>query len=249
VIELGAVPPDAELDRRLSLPAARLRVALEDGTPQRWRLDDARRALSDAIAIAADAGHSCRLAIEPADQAHDDITAALGMHRTRELLQLRRPLPLPPELRPREPVPYVARPFVAGRDDECWVEVNNRAFSWHPEQGGWTLERLHATQAEPWYDPDGFLVSEIDGELAGFCWTKIHDDTEPPMGEIFVIAVDPDVQAHGLGRFLAIAGLDWLTEQGITRSMLYVESDNVSARALYDELGFTTHHVKRWWTS
>ncbi len=54
---------------------------------------------------------------------------------------------------------------------------------------------------------------------------------------------------RGLGRFLTIAGLDWLTEQGITEAMLYVESDNDPARALYDKLGFTTHHAKRWWRS
>ena len=192
---------------------------------------------------------SCLLAIEPAEPAHDDLAAALGMTRVRELLQLRRPLPLPPEVRPRDPLPYAARAFVPGRDDEQWLEVNNRAFSWHPEQGGWTLETLHAKEAEPWFDADGFLVTELDGALAGFCWTKIHHDTEPVLGEIFVIAVDPTVQARGLGRFLTIAGLDWLTEQGITHAMLYVESDNEPARALYDKLGFHTHQAKRWWRS
>jgi mycothiol synthase len=244
VLELGAVPPDAALDRLLSAPAARLRVALDDG-----RLDDARRALADAIAIARDEGGVCQLAVEPTEPAHIDLAAALGMTCVRELFQLRRPLPLPRALRPRDPVPYAARAFVPGRDDEQWLEVNNRAFSWHPEQGGWTLDVLHAKEAEPWFDAEGFLVAELEGQLAGFCWTKIHRDTEPMLGEIFVIAVDPAVQARGLGRFLTISGLDWLAEQGITEAMLYVEGDNDSARALYDEFGFATHHVKRWWRS
>ena len=65
---------------------------------------------------------------------------------------------------------------------------------------------------------------------------------DPPLGEIFVIAVDPEVQAHGLGRFLAIAGLDWLTEQGLTEAMLYVESDNGSARALVRRARLHDHH-------
>ena len=27
-------------------------------------------------------------------------------------------------------------------DDEQWVRVNNEAFSWHPEQGGWDVDKL-----------------------------------------------------------------------------------------------------------
>lgn len=201
--------------------------------------------------MASDAGAACVLAIEPAEPVHDDLASALGMHRTRELLQLRCPIPLPPDVRPSAPLPYVARGYDATRDEDGWLEVNNRAFAWHPEQGGWTAGVLRAEQAEPWYDAEGFLVSEIDGRLAGFCWTKVHDqtDTDPALGEIYVIAVDPDVQARGLGRFLAVAGLDWLAEQGVTHGMLYVESDNAPARALYESLGFVVHHAKRWWQS
>lgn len=228
----------------LAAPAARLRVALQDDRP-----DDARRALADAIAVTSDVGASALLAIEPAEPSHDDLATALGMHRTRELLQLRCPLPLPPEVRPTAPLTHAARPYDADRDEARWLDVNNRAFSWHPDQGGWTADLLHSKQAEPWYDPDGFLVTEVEGRLAGFCWTKVHDETEPVLGEIFVIGVDPDLQARGLGRFLAVAGLDWLAEQGVRHGMLYVEADNAPALALYESLGFTVHHAKRWWQS
>jgi mycothiol synthase len=125
--------------------------------------------------------------------------------------------------------------------------VNHRAFAWHPEQGDVTVADLRAKQREPWFDADGFLLHERDGRLAGFCWTKIHRDTDPVLGEIFVIGIDPDFRGQGLGRPLTMAGLDWLARQGVTTAMLYVEADNAPARRLYDDLGFVRHHSKRWY--
>ena len=189
-------------------------------------------------AAAAGGGH-LHLWVNKPTSRHDEVAAAAGLARGRDLYQMRRSLPtgLDYELE--------TRPFVLGADDAAWLEVNNRAFAWHPEQGDWSPETLGARQAEPWFDPNGFLLHEIDGRLAGFCWTKVHKEHEPPLGEIYVIAVDPDFAGRGLGRALTLAGLDYLASLGLKHAMLYVDAGNSTAVRLYVDLGFAVDHVDR----
>ena len=65
------------------------------------------------------------------------------------------------------------------------------------------------------------------------------------MGEIYVISVDPDFAGLGLGRALAVDGLDHLAATGLTVGMLYVDAANTAAVGLYRSLGFTEARVDR----
>ena len=171
----------------------------------------------------------------------DRVAAAIGLHPGRALYQMRRRLPVEPEL--VDGPPPTTRAFVPGRDEEGWLEVNNRAFEWHPEQGGWDLATLKERESQPWFDPEGLLVHEEDGRITGFCWTKAHADHDPPLGEIYVIAVDPAVTRRGLGRGLTLAGLDHLARRGLRTGMLYCDAANTRAVKLYVDLGFTVNHI------
>ncbi|HET8931035.1 MAG TPA: mycothiol synthase [Acidimicrobiales bacterium] len=185
---------------------------------------------------------SARRVVSSPSPADDDQAAADGLTEIRNVLQLRRPLPM--EATNRVPT----RAFVPGSGDEAkWIEVNNRAFATHPDQSNMTPERLHADLSADWFHPEGFRMHERDGRLAAFCWTKRHraTSTDPAMGEIYVIGVDPDFQGLGLGRSLVIAGLAWLADAGETIGMLYVDETNTPAARLYDQLGFSLHHVDR----
>jgi mycothiol synthase len=198
-------------------------------------------------------GHGRALATALAGQvetlnvwAHGELPGAvaladsLGFERFRALWKMRRPFgaPLPEATTP----PGVRlRTFEVGRDEDAWVRVNARAFAHHPEQGRWTRADLERREREPWFSPEGFFVAERDGELVGFHWTKVHEDG--PIGEVYVVGVDPAAQGLGLGRVLTLAGLRHLANLGLPAVMLYVDESNTAATALYTKLGF-----ERWST-
>ena len=134
---------------------------------------------------------------------------------------------------------HALRGFRVGVDEEEWLSLNARAFASHPEQGRVSRADLDALLDEPWFDAGDFLLLHDGGRLAGFCWLKV-DGSE---GEFYVVGVDPDHQGEGLGRRLAVAGLDRLRERGIRSAHLYVEGDNTAAVRLYRSLGFADDSV------
>lgn len=166
------------------------------------------------------------------------LAARLGFTAARELWQMRRSL-LEPVPAPELPEGVRLRPFAVGEDEDEFLRVNNAAFDWHPEQGGWDRTQLELREGEPWFDPAGFLLVVDDQDrLLGFHWTKVHTAPEP-IGEVYVLGVDPPARGMRLGAALTLAGLRHLREHGQTRVMLYVEADNSAAVRLYSSLGFT----------
>lgn len=200
-----------------------------------------------ALGLAGDAGGGpLHFWVFRPGEIHHALAHRLGLSPGRELLQMRRPLPHPEAA--LWPEGIRVRRFRPGADDEAWVDVNNRAFAGHPEQGAWTRSTLADRMAEAWFDRAGFLIAEdTDSRLmAGFCWTKVHPADGAAavrLGEIYVIATDPSRQGRGLGKALVLGGLAHLAEQGIRVGMLYVDATNQAAVGLYRHLGFGVHHV------
>jgi len=194
--------------------------------------------LQQSVAQVADqGGGTAQLWIHDLTDDADDFAVSLGAVAYRDLWQVRCPLPAAPST-------IETRAFTPA-DVDALVAVNNRAFAWHPEQSGMTAESLAATMSEPWFNADGFRLFERDGELLGFCWTKIHHDLDPVHGEIYVIAIDPSAHGQGLGIPMTLAGLDWIHAQGINHALLYVESDNDPANATYRKIGFEHYRTDR----
>ena len=212
----------------------------------RWRRHGTGRALVTAAIDVAERDPAGRLQL----WAHGDhpgaaaLAASLGFTRARVLYRLRRPLTTPVD-EPVLPAGVTLRMFRPGADDEAWLALNARAFADHPEQGRWTARDLRLRLGEPWFDPAGFLLAERAGRLVGFHWTKIHpgDRDGGPVGEVYVLGVDPAAHASGLGTALTLAGLRHLRERGMDRVMLYVDESNRAAVSLYTRLGFSQWSV------
>jgi len=60
---------------------------------------------------------------------------------------------------------------------------------------------------------------------------------------ITLVEVVPDARRRGLARHLTAALARWASSLGATDAFLQVEEHNAPARALYERLGFTTHHT------
>jgi mycothiol synthase len=185
----------------------------------------------------------------PAAQA---LALGMGFETSRVLWQLRRSLHAPLGEAPL-PDGVTVRTFRPGEDEDAVIALNRRAFEAYPDQGGWTLEDLERREHEAWFDPAGFFLAEYEGRLVGFHWTKVHgkDQVAPspdshghePIGEVYVLAVDPEFQGHRLGQALTLVGLRHLRSRGLAQVMLYVDETNPRAIALYERLGFTKWDV------
>ncbi|MFE1594423.1 mycothiol synthase [Nocardia sp. NPDC058705] len=183
--------------------------------------------------------------------AHGDLPAAkalatgLGLNTARELWQMRRSLATSelPELDLPEGI--ILRTYAGPVDDRELLRVNNAAFAWHPEQGGWTERDIAARRAESWFEPSGLFLAFDAADptrLLGFHWTKQHPDAAPA-GEVYVVGIDPSAQGRGLGRLLTLAGLRHLRATGSTEVLLYTEADNTAAVRTYTKLGFAPAHI------
>ena len=192
----------------------------------------------DAFVLALNAGTDSPVWLHGTEDRFAEVLREGGYDSNRTLLQLRVSLPMPP-------TELTTRGFTEDDIDDV-VTLNNRAFDWHPEQGGLTADEVRRDMASDWFVADGFRLHHIDDRLAGFCWTKQHAEPEV-LGEIYVIALDPDFHGRGLGSKMTQAGLDWLAAAGHTTGMLYVESDNEPAVATYRRLGFSTHRTDTLW--
>lgn len=83
---------------------------------------------------------------------------------------------------------------------------------------------------------DLFLVTEVDGEVAGLLMVLLPEWTDA--AEISDLAVDIAFRRSGAGRALVNAAADWARERGHRSLWVEPRADNHAAISFYVSLGF-----------
>lgn len=89
---------------------------------------------------------------------------------------------------------------------------------------------------------------EINDAVSTVGFVAVKLDSESSMGEIYMVAVDPDFQGQGIGTTLTEFALDWMKEAGMTIAMVETGGDpgHAPARRTYEKLGFGLLPVARY---
>lgn len=236
---------------RWNLPGERPRLAVEVVVhPGHYDRGIAQALLAEVDAFLAHAGGGLLyLWVHRVEDARATLAHRLGYDVQRELAFMVRDLTSAPESGSL-PDGIVLRPYRGDEDDAEFLRVNNAAFEGHPENGSWDQATFAHRRKLEWFDPADLLMAWQGERLVGFHWTKWHghdSDEQPahePVGEVYVLAVDPRAQALGLGRALLDAGLAHLHARGCRVAVLYVDRASTPAARLYASAGFRHEYLE-----
>ncbi|MEX0592081.1 MAG: GNAT family N-acetyltransferase [Nitriliruptoraceae bacterium] len=144
-----------------------------------------------------------------------------------------------------DPASIVIRPSDDSEDDIAAVVAVLAAAYDGTAEAGWDRTRFDQHAAAEWFDPRDLLVAVRigdrdgdrggNGQVVGVHWTKRRSAT---VGEVYNLAVDPEVAGRGLGRRLLAAGIGRLQHRGCDAVMLWVDLSNRPAVRLYEDAGF-----------
>ena len=110
----------------------------------------------------------------------------------------------------------------------------------------WRAAQRHAVEAVC-ADPDvSVWVASEDSRAVGFVALKLHPADR--MGEIYMIAVDPDFQRRGIASRLTRHSVDWFKQAGMSIVMVETGGDpgHAPARRTYEASGFRLLPVARY---
>ena len=105
----------------------------------------------------------------------------------------------------------------------------------HPD---WRVSQQKAVEGVCAAEDTKVWVAIDAGSTVGFVAVKFH--SAPSMGEIYMIAVDPDYQRRGIGTALTEFALDRMRDAGMSVAMVETggDSGHAPARRTYEKVGF-----------
>lgn len=113
----------------------------------------------------------------------------------------------------------------------------------HPD---WQADQRRAVEEACTSDECRTWVAEIDASIAGFVVVELHEERR--LGEIFMLAVDPEHQGSGVGSALTAFALGWMKGAGMIVAMVETGGDpgHETARRTYEKAGFELLPISRY---
>jgi ribosomal-protein-alanine N-acetyltransferase len=102
-----------------------------------------------------------------------------------------------------------------------------------------------------YHAPKAFFVAEYKDEIVGYIMCRIERGISgfgrlpAKKGHIVSVAVLPSVRSKGIGKALIKAGMDGMTDYGVSEFFLEVRKSNEEAVAIYEKLRYTVRRVLR----
>ena len=159
-----------------------------------------------------------------------------------------------------EPAKLQIRPF-EDRDTDAVVDLSLRAWApvfasigqamssgvyqrLYPD--GWRASQQRSVEDACAAEKTRVWVAEVDGNTVGFVAVEIHQ--EDNLGEIYMLAVDPEHQGGGIGIALTGFALGRIKDAGMTVAMVETGGDpgHAAARRTYEKAGYTKLPIARY---
>jgi len=131
-------------------------------------------------------------------------------------------------------------PVFASMEEVLGTELSVRMH------GDWRVHQAQAVRDTLANEATHVWVAETDRTVVGFVAAVL--DREPGMGEIWMLAVDPDHQLRGVGTALTDHATEWLRDSGMTVAMVETGGDpgHAPARRVYEKAAYTALPVVRY---
>jgi ribosomal protein S18 acetylase RimI-like enzyme len=132
-------------------------------------------------------------------------------------------------------------PVFASLEQALGSEIFRRQ---HPD---WREDQRRAVEAVCAAQKGRVWVAEVGASAVGFVAVELHHP-ERSMGEISMLAVDPDYQGGGIGTALTEFALDRLKDAGMTVAMVETGGDpgHAAARRTYEKAGYVLLPIARY---
>ena len=116
-------------------------------------------------------------------------------------------------------------------------------------RGDWRAAQQRAVESVCSDENVSVWVAVEQSRIAGFAALKLHP--EDRMGEVYMIAVDPDFQRRGIATRLMSHSVDWFKQAGMSIVMVETGGDpgHAPARRTYEAAGFDLVPVARYFKS